>query len=41
MTIAEAQFGIASLRERLTGTVFLPGDLGWDAARQAYNLTID
>jgi hypothetical protein len=31
MTIAETQLGIASLREHLTGTVFLPGDPGWAA----------
>jgi FAD/FMN-containing dehydrogenase len=41
MTIIDPQIGIASLTEHLSGTVFLPGDDGWDAAREAYNLTID
>ena len=30
-----------TLRDRLAGAVATPGDPGWDAARQAFNLTID
>jgi FAD/FMN-containing dehydrogenase len=30
-----------TLRDRLAGDVVSPGDPGWDAARQAFNLTID
>ena len=30
-----------SLREQVTGTVVLPGDEGWDDARQAWNLSVD
>ena len=29
------------LGERLEGTVFLPGDEGWDEARRAWNLAVD
>ena len=29
------------LRERVTGTVVVPGDEGWDDARQAWNLSVD
>jgi FAD binding domain len=29
------------LRERIVGDVVLPGDAGWDAARQAWNLVAD
>jgi hypothetical protein len=29
------------LRERIAGDVFLPGDAGWDGARQAWNLAAD
>ena len=29
------------LRARLTGDVLVPGDDGWDAARQAWNLAVD
>jgi FAD binding domain len=29
------------LSDRMTGRVVLPGDAGWDAARQAFNLTLD
>jgi FAD binding domain/Berberine and berberine like len=32
---------IEGLRERLTGEIVLPGDGGWDAARQAWNLSVD
>lgn len=31
----------ASLRAALAGRVLLPGDAGWDRARQAFNLTVD
>ncbi|HEY7537687.1 MAG TPA: FAD-binding oxidoreductase [Gaiellaceae bacterium] len=41
MTIVEAPHALASLSERITGTVAFPDDPSWDAARQAYNLTID
>jgi DNA-binding transcriptional LysR family regulator len=32
---------VASLRARVDGAVVLPGDDGWDAARQAWNLAAD
>ncbi len=32
---------VAVLRSRVGGTVVLPGDEGWDAARQAWNLAVD
>src|SRR5688500_12578531 len=32
---------VAPLREALTGSVVLPGEDGWDAARQAWNLAVD
>ncbi|HKG63235.1 MAG TPA: FAD-binding oxidoreductase [Solirubrobacteraceae bacterium] len=32
---------VAALREGLAGAVVLPGDAGWDAARQAWNLAAD
>ncbi len=32
---------IAGLRDRLAGEIVLPGDGGWDAARQAWNLSVD
>jgi FAD/FMN-containing dehydrogenase len=41
VTTIDAPRGIASLSEALTGPVSLPGDDGWDAARQAYNLVLD
>jgi FAD/FMN-containing dehydrogenase len=41
MTILESSHGLASLAEHIAGTVLLPGDPGWNAARQAYNLTLD
>jgi FAD/FMN-containing dehydrogenase len=41
MTIVGPELRNAPLSEYLTGTVVLPGDAAWDAARQAYNLTID
>jgi FAD binding domain/Berberine and berberine like len=30
-----------TLREQLIGSVSVPGDAGWDAARQAWNLAVD
>ncbi len=30
-----------TLREQLTGAVTVPGDAGWDEARQAWNLAVD
>jgi len=41
MTIIDTPIAVTSLSEHLTGSVVFPGDEGWDAARQAYNLTID
>jgi FAD/FMN-containing dehydrogenase len=41
MTLLEPQLDIAALSDQLTGTVVLPDDPEWDAAREAYNLTID
>lgn len=41
MTAVATPISLASLCEFISGTVVLPGDAGWDAARQAYNLTID
>ena len=32
---------IQDLRNRLAGEIALPGDGGWDAARQAWNLSVD
>jgi FAD/FMN-containing dehydrogenase len=32
---------VATLRDVLTGPVVVPGDDGWDAARQAWNLAVD
>jgi FAD/FMN-containing dehydrogenase len=32
---------IEDLRDRLEGEIVLPGDGGWDAARQAWNLSVD
>jgi FAD/FMN-containing dehydrogenase len=32
---------IEDLRESLAGEIVLPGDGGWDAARQAWNLSVD
>jgi FAD/FMN-containing dehydrogenase len=40
-TIDTTRTAADSLRDRLTGEVVSPGDPGWDAARQAFNLTID
>jgi FAD/FMN-containing dehydrogenase len=41
MTILDRSYELASLGEHVSGDVVLPGDPGWDAARRAYNLTID
>jgi FAD/FMN-containing dehydrogenase len=41
MTLIEPNLGVAVLGEHMTGALVLPGDPRWDAARQAYNLTID
>jgi FAD/FMN-containing dehydrogenase len=41
MTTIEPRFGAALLAEQMTGSVVLPGDPGWDGARQAYNLAVD
>ncbi|HEX3267095.1 MAG TPA: FAD-binding oxidoreductase [Gaiellaceae bacterium] len=32
---------LEALRDRLAGEIVLPGDGGWDAARQAWNLSVD
>jgi FAD/FMN-containing dehydrogenase len=32
---------VSALRDRLDGSVVLPGEETWDAARQAWNLTVD
>jgi FAD/FMN-containing dehydrogenase len=32
---------LEDLRDRLAGEIVLPGDGGWDAARQAWNLSVD
>jgi FAD/FMN-containing dehydrogenase len=32
---------VNALRDRLAGEVLFPGDSGWDAARQAWNLSVD
>jgi FAD/FMN-containing dehydrogenase len=32
---------LEDLRDRLVGEIVLPGDGGWDAARQAWNLSVD
>jgi FAD binding domain len=36
-----ARLGLQALRRRLEGGLVLPGDAGWDAARQAWNLAVD
>jgi FAD/FMN-containing dehydrogenase len=38
---ASVTTNLEDLRDRLTGEVVLPGDGGWDAARQAWNLSVD
>jgi FAD/FMN-containing dehydrogenase len=39
--ITEIATGAASLRSLVAGTVVLPGEAGWDEARQAWNLAVD
>jgi FAD/FMN-containing dehydrogenase len=36
-----ATANVEDLRDRLAGEIVLPGDGGWDAARQAWNLSVD
>jgi hypothetical protein len=32
---------LEDLRDRMAGEIVLPNDSGWDAARQAWNLSVD
>jgi len=41
MSIVERPYGLASLTETLMGSVVYPDHPSWDAAREAYNLTVD
>jgi FAD/FMN-containing dehydrogenase len=41
LSISPLSADVAVLREALAGAVVLPGDAGWDAARQAWNLAAD
>ena len=41
LSISPLSAEVAALREGLAGDVVLPGDAGWDAARQAWNLAAD
>jgi FAD/FMN-containing dehydrogenase len=41
LSISPLSADVAALREGLAGAVVLPGDAGWDAARQAWNLAAD
>ena len=41
LSISPLHSDVAALRHALTGSVVLPGDDGWDAARQAWNLAAD
>jgi hypothetical protein len=41
LSISPFSADVAVLREALAGTVVLPGEAGWDAARQAWNLAAD
>jgi len=41
LSISPLSSDVATLRDALTGSVVLPGDDGWDAARQAWNLAVD
>ena len=41
LSISPLSAGVASLRDALAGSVVLPGEDGWDAARQAWNLAVD
>ena len=40
VSIIETPRGVRYLRGRLRGAILAPGEPGWDAARQAYNLTV-
>jgi FAD/FMN-containing dehydrogenase len=40
-TIVDRPYGLASLTESLAGSVVFPDHPSWDAARRAYNLTVD
>src|SRR4051812_28169839 len=41
LSISPLSSEVAPLRDALTGSVVLPGEDGWDAARQAWNLAVD
>jgi FAD/FMN-containing dehydrogenase len=41
LSISPLSSDVATLRDALNGSVVLPGDDGWDAARQAWNLAVD
>src|SRR5829696_9611336 len=41
LSISPLSADVATLLEGLAGDVVLPGDAGWDAARQAWNLAAD
>jgi FAD/FMN-containing dehydrogenase len=41
LSISPLSADVAALREALAGSVVLPGEAGWDAARQAWNLAAD
>jgi FAD/FMN-containing dehydrogenase len=41
LSISPLSADVAALREGLDGDVVLPGEAGWDAARQAWNLAAD
>jgi FAD/FMN-containing dehydrogenase len=41
LSISPLSADVATLRQGLAGDVVLPGDAGWDAARQAWNLAAD
>jgi FAD binding domain-containing protein len=40
-TMETATLDVDGLRGRLAGSVTVPGDVGWDTARQAWNLAVD
>lgn len=41
MTTTTTSPDLEPLRSAVTGTVLVPGDDGWDAGRQAWNLAVD
>jgi FAD/FMN-containing dehydrogenase len=41
MTIVGPELRNTPLDEQITGSIVRPGDAAWDAAREAYNLTVD